>query len=294
MNRRIFVNQALSTLGIAYLTPSLSFGESGSKDYTVKDIIDRILLEIPGAPFVRTVDHLRSGTFDQQVTGVVTTMFPHLGVIEKAHKMGANLIIAHETPFYNNDDQTDWLQEDEAYLYKIKLLEKYGIALWRFHDYWHRHTPDGIIMGNLIKLGWDNYYNAENQRMLKLPEPWTIAKVCDHIKERLGISSVRLVGNPEETVQTFYLAFGYHDSRVQIENIRKYNPDMILSGETREWETVERIRDGLIMGKKTSLVVLSHSASEEAGMEYAAEWLRQLFPTLSVSHIPSGNPFTFR
>jgi hypothetical protein len=83
------------------------------------------------------------------------------------------------------------------------------------------------------------------------------------------------------------------DSRRQIAAIQEFNPDLILSGETREWETVERVRDGLKMGQKTSLLVLSHSVSEEAGMEYAVTWLRPKLPGVKVTHIPSNNPFIF-
>src|SRR5947209_20497719 len=75
--------------------------------YTVKQVIDAILKEILGAPFATTVDQLRSGSLDQEVTGIVTTMFPTIEVIENTAKAGANLIIAHETPLYNNQDETD-------------------------------------------------------------------------------------------------------------------------------------------------------------------------------------------
>jgi putative NIF3 family GTP cyclohydrolase 1 type 2 len=36
---------------------------------------------------------------EQKVSGIVTTMFPTIEVIEKTAKVGANFIIAHETPF---------------------------------------------------------------------------------------------------------------------------------------------------------------------------------------------------
>ena len=75
--------------------------------------------------------------------------------------------------------------------------------------------------------------------------------------------------------------------------IQQAKPDLILSGETREWETVERVRDGLAIGQKTSLLILSHSVSEEAGMEYAAAWLRPKVPGIKITHIPSNSPFTF-
>ena len=61
-----------------------------------------------------------------------------------------------KAPFYNNPDETDWLKDDDVYKYKVDLLNKYKIAIWRFHDNWHGHGPDGFAMGNLIKLGWIN------------------------------------------------------------------------------------------------------------------------------------------
>ena len=263
------------------------------QEYTVKEVIDVIMKEVPGAPFATTVDQVRSGSPDQQVTGIVTTMFPTIEVIERTAKAGANFIIAHETPFYNNQDETDWLKDDDAYRYKVELLKKYNIAIWRFHDHWHAHKPDGIIMGNLMKLGWEKHYDTNKPRLLTLPQPLSIKTIAKLAKDKLGISTVRVVGNLDQKCTTIYLAFGYMDSKRQIAAIQEFKPDLILSGETREWETVERVRDGLLMGQKTSLLVLSHSVSEEAGMEYAAAWLGAKVPGVRVLHIASKNPFTF-
>ncbi|HEX2536479.1 MAG TPA: Nif3-like dinuclear metal center hexameric protein [Chitinophagaceae bacterium] len=261
--------------------------------YTVRQVIERIWKEVPGAPFATTVDQLRAGSMDQEVTGIVTTMFPTLAVIEQAARAGANLIIAHETPFYNNADETDWLQGDDAYRYKVDLLRKHNMAVWRFHDYWHAHKPDGIIMGNLIKLGWETHFNAQTPRLLTLPQPLALGAIVDRAKQRLGISTVRVAGNLQQECRTLYLAFGYMDSKRQIAALQEHQPDLILSGETREWETVERVRDGLLMGKKTALLVLGHSVSEEAGMEYAARWLQPKLPGVAVRHIASTDPFMF-
>jgi putative NIF3 family GTP cyclohydrolase 1 type 2 len=293
--RRKFLSSVTNLVGTSLVVtlPSASFGESLLQVVTVKQVIDTILKEIPGAPFATTVDQLRSGSMDQQVTGIVTTMFPTLEVIEHTAKAGANLIIAHETPFYNNQDETDWLQQDDAYLYKIELLNKHKIAIWRFHDYWHAHKPDGIIMGNLIKLGWEKHYDVNSPRLLTLPRPMPLKSIAVLAKERLGISTVRVVGNLNQNCSKIYLAFGYMDSKRQIAAIQEFKPDLILSGETREWETVERVRDGIHMGQKTSLLVLSHSVSEEAGMEYAATWLQPKVPGIKITHIASKNPFTF-
>jgi putative NIF3 family GTP cyclohydrolase 1 type 2 len=261
--------------------------------FTVQQIIDIILKEVPNARRENTVDKILSGNPDQTVTGIVTTMFPSIEVIEKTKKTGANFVIAHETPFYNNPDETDWLRDDDAYKYKVDLLNKYKIAIWRFHDNWHAHRPDGIAMGNLIKLGWEKYYNPQTPRLLTLPQSMTIKSIAELAKKRLGISMVRVVGDLKQQCKTIYLAFGYMDPKAQIPVIQNSKPDLILSGETREWETVERVRDGLAMGQKTSLLVLSHSVSEEAGMEYLVKWLQPKAPGVRIMNIPSNNPFVF-
>jgi putative NIF3 family GTP cyclohydrolase 1 type 2 len=293
--RRKFLSSATTLAGASMVMtlPNLGFSNSPWQRLTVKQVIDIILKEIPNAPFANTVDQLRSGSMDQEVTGIVTTMFPTLSVIEQTAKAGANFIIAHETPFYNNQDETEWLQKDDAYLYKVELLNKYKIAVWRFHDYWHAHKPDGIIMGNLIKLGWEKHYDITKPRMLTLPKAMSLKSIAELAKDKLGISTVRVVGNLKQDCSTIYLAFGYMDSKRQIAAIQEFKPDLILSGETREWETVERVRDGQLMGQKTSLLVLSHSVSEEAGMEYAAKWLEPKVPGVKIKHIASTNPFTF-
>jgi len=293
--RRQFLSSVKGLVGTSILMslPGLSRADGLLETFTVKQVIDIILKEIPNAPFPKTVDQLRSGSMEQEVTGIVTTMFPTIEVIERAATAGANFIIAHETPFYNNQDETDWLQQDDAYRYKIGLLDKYKIAIWRFHDYWHSHKPDGIIMGNLIKLGWEKYFDANTPRLLTLPTPMSLKSIVSLAKDRLGIPSVRVIGNLKQECKTIYMAFGYMDSRMQIAAIQQYKPDLILSGETREWETVERVRDGQLMGQKTGLLVLSHSVSEEAGMEYAAKWLQPKVPGVKITHIASTNPFTF-
>ena len=296
--RRKFITDVTKAASAAMVVtlPGISKAEElmQSKDaFTVKQVIDIILKEVPDFNRPSTVDQLRSGSMEQQVTGIVTTMFPTIEVIEKTYKAGANFIIAHETPFYNNNDETEWLKDDDAYKYKIGLLNKYKIAIWRFHDHWHAHKPDGIAMGNLIKLGWEKYYNPDTPRMITLSKPMTIQSIADLAKQKLGISMVRVVGNLKQLCSTIYLAFGYMDPRAQIPVIQQNKPDVILSGETREWETVERVRDGQLMGQKTSLLVLGHSVSEEAGMEYAAKWLQPKVPGIKITHIPSNNPFTF-
>src|SRR5688500_12462912 len=86
--RREFLYTATSLVGTSILlsSPSVSNGKSLMQSLKAKDVIDIITKEVPGAPFATTVDHLRSGSMDQDVTGIVTTMFPTIEVIERTAK----------------------------------------------------------------------------------------------------------------------------------------------------------------------------------------------------------------
>ena len=260
--------------------------------FTVKQIIDLALSE-SGDALPKTVDKLITGTLDQQVTGIVVTTFPTIEVIEKAIKAGANMIIAHESAFYNHDDSQTYLKDSDVYKYKIDLITKNKIVIWRFHDAWHAHKPDGITYGNLVKLGWEKYYNPATPKMITLPKATTVGAVVALCKKNINAPQVRVIGELNMPVKTVYFAMGSVLAAEQIPAIQKDKPDLILSGESREWETCQRVRDGLAMGLNTKLVVLGHAVSEEAGMDYAATWLAPKVQGVKVTHIAAGTPFQY-
>jgi putative NIF3 family GTP cyclohydrolase 1 type 2 len=253
-------------------------------------VISTILKEIPGAPFKDTVDTIKAGAGSQEVRGIVTTMFATVDVIRKTAEVGANFIIAHEPTFYNHRDDTDWLEDDPVYRAKHDLLEKHGIVVWRFHDYWHSHRPDGVLMGVLTKMGWDKYYNADNPRMIKLPEAMTVAAIAAHSKKGLGIKQVRVVGNLQQSCSRIAILPGAAGGRAHLTVLKNEQPDLLIVGEVNEWETAEYVRDANALGRKTSLIVLGHSESEEPGMDWLVSWLQPKV-SVKVRNIPSHNPF---
>src|SRR5215469_2869863 len=121
MHRRQFLSATAAALAASSLVPMQAAAEPGNP-MTVRQVIDALLADIPGAPFANTVDTIKSGDPDQRVQGIVTTMFATNEVIGKTIGLGANFIIAHEPTFYNHADETKWLSEDPVYLYKRDLL----------------------------------------------------------------------------------------------------------------------------------------------------------------------------
>src|SRR5579871_5670650 len=240
--RRQFINTSLKLAGSAALLnlPHLSNAAAVfaiRKDYTVQDVIDIILKEIPGAPFKGTVDTIKSGNANNKVSGIVTTMFTTVPVIEAAAK------------------------------------------------------PNGILHGVLKNANWLPYYEP-GKPVMKIPTA-SLKEIVAHLKSSLGIEQVQVEGNLNQSCERIIMIPGAAGAEMQIGLVEKEKPDVLIVGELREWETAEYIRDSLAFGKKTSLIVLGHSQSEEPGMEWLVDWLQPKIPELKVTHIASGNAFTW-
>lgn len=264
-----------------------------TKTWTVGEIMDLFIEESTGEPLPETVDTLKAGNRDMEVTGIITTMFATVPVIEYAIQMGANFIIPHEPTFYNHLDETDWLEDDATFQYKSNLLEENGIAIWRNHDYIHRHQPDGVYSGVLDKLMWKPYVTDEsNPRIVEIPKI-QLSELIRYVQARLGIDTVRYMGNDDQICQKILLQPGAMGSQNHIRLVAEHNPDVLMIGEAQEWTTPEYIRDRSASGKETSLIVLGHADSEDPGSIYMKDWLLKNVPGVEVTHIHSGNPFRF-
>jgi putative NIF3 family GTP cyclohydrolase 1 type 2 len=292
-SRRKFISTiSLATGAAAFLPTNLQASDKSPEVWTVGKVMDLFIAGVPGAPFPKTVDTLKSGNRDIEVTGIVTTMFANLTVIREAIARKANFIIAHEPTFYNHLDETDWLKNDDVYEYKANLLKEHNIAVWRNHDYIHSLKEDGVLKGVVKQLGWEGTSLPESDRLFNRPAV-SLRQLIGELKQRLGISTVRYIGDPGQRCSRVLLMPGAAGGKAQIGAIGRSKPDVILCGEIAEWETAEYVRDAHIKGNKLSLVLLGHIASEEPGSEFMKEWLKEHVPGVAVAHVPAGGALSF-
>lgn len=296
-SRRKFIYNAAATIGAGLVLSSPLVSHAASlteknENFTVKRIIDLFMKQVPGAPFPDTVDTLKSGAPDTVVTGIVTTMFATIEVIRKTIDLGANFIIAHEPTFYNHIDATDWIKDDDVLQYKMDLLNKHGIAVWRNHDTIHRLKPDGVTKGVLEQLEWQQYAGKDIPNILTFPSV-TVKDLVKHAKEKLHIEKVRFIGDPNQSCTKVLFMPGAPGGTRQIQGIGKVKPDVLICGEIAEWETAEYVRDARAKGDNISLIVLGHIASEEPGSAFMLEWLKDNVPSVKATHIYCENSLTF-
>lgn len=283
---------------------------------TIQDVINTIIATVPEAPLEDTLgttrDTIKVGDASQAVKGIVTTFLATSEVIEKTVELGANLIITHEGTFYEDQDETDWLEDDPVYQAKRRLIDENDIVIWRFHDYWHLHRPDGILTGVLQALGWENQTEAEkftqvNTLVESLADYYALVKpisqvnippislldLAEMFKEKLDIQRVRMVGNPDLICSRVALLPGAANGKFQIEWIGQDDVDVLVCGEINETETCEYVRDANHLNQEKGLIILGHANSEEFGMKWCADWLRLRLPGVRITHLPAGDPFRF-
>jgi putative NIF3 family GTP cyclohydrolase 1 type 2 len=260
--------------------------------YTVKQVIDLFMKQVPGAPFPNTVDTLKSGSPDTVVTGIVTAMFATIDVIRKTIDLGANFIIVHEPTFYNHTDATDWLKDDDVYQYKIDLLDRHNIAVWRNHDTIHELKADGVTKGVLEQLGWQQYADKDLPNILTFPST-PIKDIITSAKQKLHIDKVRFIGDASQICTKVLFIPGAAGGTRQIQGISKIKPDVLICGEISEWETAEYVRDARAKGDKIALIILGHIASEEPGSAFMLQWLNENTPSIKATHVYCENSLSF-
>ena len=257
---------------------------------TIQNAIDTIIASVPGAPFPDTVDTVKLGDAAQDITGIVVSFLATCEVIEQAVQVGANLIITHEPTFYNHLDGTDWLKNHPVYQAKRRLIEENGIVIWRFHDYLHSMPPDSTVMGLLHELNWEANLSPE-QTYLSQIQPLTLLELGRWVKKRLGLTTIRIVGDLTWHCERIAILPGFPPAEFQMECLGDTGADVLITGEIHEWETSEYVRDAAHLGYKKGLIVIGHAASEEPGMRWIIPWLEERLPSVAIHFVSTGSPF---
>src|SRR5262249_15531198 len=177
---------------------------------TARQVIARIQQHV-GVPWREpTVDTFKAGDPDSPVTGIAVTMMSTLDVLRRAAASGKNLIITHEPTFYGHLDATDDLEKehDAVLAAKQAFIAEHHLIVWRFHDHWHMRRPDGVQTGMIRALGWEPFKNPQNDHLFVIPQT-TLESLAADIRKRLGIRTMRVVGDPRMKVTKVALAPGF-------------------------------------------------------------------------------------
>lgn len=281
--------KTLRPLQISIFLLAFSFLAAGQKsmDKSAAGIIETIIRQTRTASIPNTVDMIKAGDPGTQVTGIVTTMFATMEVLKKANELGCNLIIAHEPLYYNHTDETKQFQNDPVYLEKKKFIDEHLLVVWRFHDYIHRLKPDAIDYGMAFRLGWADHASTNDFNRFEIPRT-SLKELLVYLKRIFPENAFHIIGNPDMKLSKIAFSAGAPGSSAHIRLLRDPSVDVLLAGEVPQWETYEYARDAVSQNRNKAVIFLGHVSSEEPGMEYCAEWLREFIKDIPVYFVASG------
>jgi putative NIF3 family GTP cyclohydrolase 1 type 2 len=290
VRKKAMKTAALAAIGIFLAIDSAPAQE---KRLTAREVIARIQEHV-GVPWqTETVDTFKAGNSDTPVTGIAVTMMATMDVLERAVASGKNLIITHEPTFYNHLDKLDVLEQkemDAVLAAKLAFITKHSLVVWRFHDHWHRRRPDGIMAGMVHVLGWEKYQDARNEYLFTIPET-TMEKLAANLKAKLSTHAMRVVADPQQKVKRVALVPGSSGFAAETRALEMPDVDVLVTGEPREWETVEYVADAVTQKKGKGLIILGHIPSEQAGMEECTRWLKTFVNEVPIEFVPTADPF---
>jgi putative NIF3 family GTP cyclohydrolase 1 type 2 len=107
----------------------------------------------------------------------------------------------------------------------------------------------------------------------------------------LGSPVVRIVGDPQMKVTKVGFSPGAAGSEREIHALEQDDVQVLMVGETREWETVEYAADAVSERRNKALIVIGHIPSEQPGMEECTRWLKGFVKDVPVEFVPAKQPF---
>lgn len=271
------------------LLPTLIFSQNETPK-TPSEAVALIKKNITCQWASQTVDTFKAGDPESELKGIAVCMFADMEVLKQAVNKGCNFIITHEPVFYNHSDQTTSYLNDPVFKEKMKFIKENGLVIFRFHDHIHMTRPDGISTGMINKMGIKKYAVNGSLTYFQIPEK-TLAQFAGELKNRLNMASIRIIGNPDMRFTKVAFMAGAPGGQPHIQMLARDNVEVLIAGEANEWETYLYANDAISMGKNKAVIFLGHIKSEEAGMEYCAEWLQGFIDDVPVHFIENKANF---
>src|SRR6185436_1406140 len=145
-------------------------------------------------------------------------------------------------------------------------------------------------VGMMRELGWEKYADPQNPKSFNFPGI-PLARLAKELETKLKIRTMRVVGDPKLPIKRALASWGNCSLMPGIPFLSQPGVDVLIVGETHEWELVEYAQDMIASGQKKALIVLGHVVSEQSGMKYCAEWLNGFVTEVPIEFIAAAEPF---
>lgn len=253
---------------------------------TVEDIIE-VMEEIAPAHLAETWDNpgLQVGHRGWPVKKILISLDPTPDVMNHAAEASADMLITHHPLLFRPLKSVDLSTPIGGI---VGAAIKNTIAVYAAHTNLDS-VVDGLNDMLAMRLGLNNVsalaphvgetaetFTEKQQnglgRIGNLPEATDVVSLCRTLKNILGLESVRMVGEPQQTVGRVAICTGSGSSL--LERFFSSDADLFITGDVGYHDARE------VEDRKTALIDIGHFGSEHIMVDKLGERLRKLLGRL--------------
>ena len=298
LSRRSFLQKSASfALGTPIIVSSIGDSEYLTQtNLTCQDIANHFRSTDAGKKvnWEITTDNFKSGDPSKPVKKVAVAWKASWDALREAVSRDADLFISHESICVNAKNGSP---EPEVVFAlpsekpKFDWLEKTGLVVYRCHDVWDRFPvigirdtwQKGLNIGNKIVVNEYPFYVTEI-------EPLTVDELARHVLNQirpLRQNGITVSGNCEMKVSRIGTGTGMTTNAVNLWNLGADVGIMTDDG-------YSHVRMGVHANELDfPTIIVNHGVAEEWGIMNLAKYVKQIFPSLEVFHIPQYCPYKF-
>lgn len=209
---------------------------------------------------------------NEEINKILLTLDTDFAVANEAKNVGADMIVSHHPLIFNPIKNVNSTNETGK---TLRALIKNDIALYAMHTNFDS-VKGGLcdflaekIFGEIVTKNLDGEMESGIGRIVELEKGITFDRLCDVVKEKLGLKELRVVGNPLKTIKKIAVVGGGGGSMTN--EVADLGVDAYISGDFK----YQHGRDAYFRG--LSLVEITHYDAEIIFCEYLKNLLSDKF-----------------
>jgi hypothetical protein len=244
---------------------------------------------------------------------------PSIAALKQAAAEGCNLVLAKDPLFWSeaqmpktlSQGTVSFFQEGTAgptpasvaeatdlAKFKKNMIESLRLNIVRISRGWDGQRSNALL-GLIKALNWkegssfvaDETLPNTKTAVVKIPQQ-SLIDLADYAKTHLNARSVRVLGDRGAKVSTVAVHPGYLTIKGATRIGMEKNLDVVLTGESCEWEGFEYFEDWISAGHGKGMLMAGLAVTSDSASREFASWAQDVLPGTKVKPIAVGDPFT--
>ena len=219
------------------------------------------------------------GRKDKEVNTVYIALDATDEVIDAAIECEADMLITHHPMIFS---PLKSVRADDFIGRRILKLAKYDISYYAMHTNFDvmgmadaAADEINLLDRDVLDVTYEDEIGTEGLgRVGRLEEPMSLYELCDFVKERFDLDTVKVFGDLDSVVDVCAIAPGSGKSMLNAA-IEK-GADVIITGDIDHHEGIDSVAKGL------SIIDASHFGIEKIFVPYMEEFVRREMPEIKV------------